>query len=714
VTKDALLAALPFPETKIVLDTEPLPTEQIVSAQGVVNPDIGRYRGLGQQLRHENHVVAKGDFALFNGANLAVTYTRLRPYTQSPTIHVNRANFRDYPNYQDRVATQYVMTKGRWVSESRFGYNHTYLARLDNFLNVIDPKNSTEVMSYGRRVGLISIQSLFGTPSSEIYDLTGGVLSFDQKFSRSIDRHLFKAGFRWQSQNGNRENPQNPGFTYSNLADTLANIPNQVNISFGAPKHKSNLDEYGGFIQDDWRLGGHLVLNLGLRYDYYATIKVYPTTDIPVEIVNLAPFTSLDKLDFGGVVDPLNPYKSDGNNVAPRVGFAWTVPHMTDTVIRGGSGMLFSPHLPATVRESAANPYVPFRTIWLRADAAAKGLKWPFYTDDAFPIVLADAKGQKAVFSVFNTNLPVPYTVQSMVSIERGFGKTIGVEVGYLRTDGQDFPLQDPFPQAFDRETGLKPNPSLGAPGGYYVSSDQTMEYNALQTSFRKRFSNHYSYDVNYTFAKGTATQGGDLAAYYLASIGNTQDFFHPDLDYGPVDNDIRHRMTSTFIYELPDVNGGKGFVNGALGGWQLSGIFNARSGGALTVTQPSGIGASRPDVVPGVPLTLDDYKTTYVQLNTAAFALVPVNATTKATVRPGTYIVGMVDSRPTWGLNMSLAKTFRITPGKRVQIRGDAFNVMNHHTLGNPNTNITNSDFGRITSIGGTRTVQVGAKLNF
>ena len=47
------------------------------------------------------------------------------------------------------------------------------------------------------------------------------------------------------------------------------------------------------------------------------------------------------------------------------------------------------------------------------------------------------------MFSVFNTNLPVPYTVQSMLSVERGFGTTIAAEVGYLRTDGNDFPLQD-------------------------------------------------------------------------------------------------------------------------------------------------------------------------------------------------------------------------------------------------------------------------------
>ena len=102
-------------------------------------------------------------------------------------------------------------------------------------------------------------------------------------------------------------------------------------------------------------------------------------------------------------------------------------------------------------------------------------------------------------------------------------------------------------PQAFDRQTGIA-NPALGAPGGYYVDSSQEMDYNGLQASFSKRFSSRYSFGVNYTLGKSVATQGGDLAAYYVASIGNTQDFFNPEFDRGPADNDIRHRMNSTFI----------------------------------------------------------------------------------------------------------------------------------------------------------------------
>ena len=134
-----------------------------------------------------------------------------------------------------------------------------------------------------------------------------------------------------------------------------------------------------------------------------------------------------------------------------------------------------------------------------------------------------------------------------------------------LRTDGNDFPLQRQFTQAFDRNTGLRPNPALGAPGGYYVDSSQTMLYNGLQTSVRKRFSNRYSWDVNYSFGKSESTQGGDLSAYYIAAFENNQHFLgkFPEFDRGPSSNDLRHRLNVSAIYELPGF--GEGTTNAIL-----------------------------------------------------------------------------------------------------------------------------------------------------
>ena len=198
-----------------------------------------------------------------------------------------------------------------------------------------------------------------------------------------------------------------------------------------------------------------------------------------------------------------------------------------------------------------------------------------------------------------------------MVSVQRALGRTMAAEVGYIRTDGNDFPLQRQFTQAFDRETGVRPNPALGAPGGYYVDSSQTMVYNGLQTSLRKRFSNRYSWDVNYTLGKSESTQGGDLSAYYITSFNNNQDFWDPEFDHGPSSNDIRHRLNASFIYELPAIRGGQGVINGVLGGWQISGIVQARSGDALRHHAAVGNASSRPDVVAGVDLVIADWKDT-------------------------------------------------------------------------------------------------------
>ena len=717
--RDEVLRALPFPETKIALDTLYLPTEPIVSAAGVVNPQVGRWRGLGVRRRSENHVVAKTDVSVFNGANLTFTYTRLRPFTLDPRPNPDGINDREFPNRQDRIAAQYVMTKGAWVSESRIGWNKAYLARLDKFLSVIGPNQPAEIMPYGRRVASFSVSGLFGTAHSEILDMAGTSYSFEQKFSRGFQRHLVKAGFRFMRETGSHINPEDPAFTYQTYAELLANVVNSHNTTYGAPPHGSRMDQYGGFIQDDWRLGSNFVVNMGLRWDYYGVAKVYATTPVPVELVNLENPTDLRRLDFGPKRDPLNPYDPDGNNFGPRVGFAWTLGADEATVVRGGVGYLYSPTLPMTVRQAVNHPTIPYRVVYNRTESAARNVRWPMYTDDALPLAQADSAGRAAVFSLIDTNIAAPYTIQSMASVQRAIGRTMAAEVGYIRTDGNDFPLQRQFTQAFDRQTGLRPNPAIGAPGGYYVDSSQTMVYNGLQTSLRRRFADRYSWDVNYTLGKSEATQGGDLSVYYITSYNAIQDFWDPEYDYGPSTNDVRHRFNASFIYELPGISGGQGVLNGVLGGWQISGIVQARTGSALVITQPSGIGNSRPDVAAGADLAVADWKDTCAAngctyLNTAGFVRVPVVAATNATVRPGNYLPGMVRGPGDFNMHTTFAKSFSLGGGTRLQVRAEAFNLLNWKNYNNPNTNMNSGDFGRITGAGRSRVLQFGARYTF
>src|SRR5207237_8878245 len=294
--RSQILAALPFPETKIVLDTMPLPTEPR-------NEDVGFFVGARNRDRRENHVVAKTDIGILRGGNLSVTYTRMRPFSLIPRINVDGSNDREFRHRQDRVATNFVLPRGRWVSESRVGWNKSEMERVDRFFEIMDPHHA-EANIWGRRMGQISVSGLFSTPGTEVWDMDGTAYTVDQKISRPAGNHLLKAGVRWARQTGSRSNPENPVFQFQNKTDLFANIPSLVRPTFGAPPHESHMDEFGGFLQDDWRVSSSLVLNLGVRYDYYGTVKLVPTTDVPVQIVNLAAPSDLRKMDFGAPLDP--------------------------------------------------------------------------------------------------------------------------------------------------------------------------------------------------------------------------------------------------------------------------------------------------------------------------------------------------------------------------------------------------------------------------
>jgi hypothetical protein len=65
-------------------------------------------------------------------------------------------------------------------------------------------------------------------------------------------------------------------------------------------------------------------------------------------------------------------------------------------------------------------------------------------------------------------------------------------------------------------------------------------------------------------------------------------------------------------------------------------------------------------------------------------------------------------------GLNIDLLKRIRISETKEFEFRADAVNVLNHPIFGNPNLNIDNTSFGRITTATGNRRFVMNLRLNF
>src|SRR5437667_2853668 len=118
-TRDRILAALPFPETKIVLDAMPLPNQPL-------NAVVGQYTDAKRLIRRDNTYLGKVDLET-GSSRLSVTASRMRPFSQNPSAAIANDTF--FVNGSTRLSTQYVLTRSWWVSESRFGWNRNTLDR---------------------------------------------------------------------------------------------------------------------------------------------------------------------------------------------------------------------------------------------------------------------------------------------------------------------------------------------------------------------------------------------------------------------------------------------------------------------------------------------------------------------------------------------------------------------------------------------------------
>ncbi|HEY6399872.1 MAG TPA: hypothetical protein VI479_00595, partial [Blastocatellia bacterium] len=195
-------------------------------------------------------------------------------------------------------------------------------------------------------------------------------------------------------------------------------------------------------------------------------------------------------------------------------------------------------------------------------------------------------------------------------------------------------------------------------------------------------------------------------------SLGN-RDPWNWNLDRGVQGEDRPQTLTISYVWYLP-TGGMRGVAKKILGGWELSGIVSASSGAPLTVRAGvdrslNGQNLDTADLN-GDPIISGD-RTRGEQIarwfNTSAFtlpALGTVGTTGINTLRgPGSFL-----------MDAGLHRNFKITERINLQFRAQFYNVLNHTVLGNPNTTLTNSNFGRILGAGTPRVGELGLKLSF
>lgn len=665
------------PAYKPLFDLFPLPNTP--TAPGAVT---GLYQSAGSEKGRENHAIARSDSHIRDNLILTARYTRGRPFRQIPRVAIR--NWRDWTGITEVGTLTLTRMSPRWTMESRFGANRNEVNRLDNIYEL-------GVAGVGGGVGF--------SAEGETFFKEGTTWTAEEVLGATFGRHSVRLGGIYLRRLAGRINVEVPIVTYANAADFLANRPNRVQVTFGVKSYQLRSSDLGLFLQDDFKVNRRLVLNLGIRYDYFT---------VPEERDGRL-FNRGGPFGMGGLLAPDQIWRGDFNNFAPRGGWAYTLDKDARTVVRGGAGLFLSPIPlfggPVEIVQNAVDE--PNRVIFSAADVLRYGdvLRYPVVNEKVLPLV----KGTGITSNTaIDPKIRTPLSYQWLFSLARQLTADLALEASYVGNRSANLLMVREMNQP-DRITGAQPNPQMGT--FRYRDGSESSKYNALQVSLRKRPSRGLAANVTYTWGR-TMSYTGDADLLLPAA---PQDVWNVRADYGPADTDLRQRLTADFIYELalPRSRAAGGAARLVLGGWQLSGVFAAQTGGPLTVTQPSGLASSRPDYLGGRAI-LSGSTRTLQYLTPSAFALVPLGAVSRLPLRPGTAGRNLLYGLGMWNMDLALAKILDLTEAVRLQLRCEAFNAFNHTNLAGIEGRLDRSNFGRFTSTRGARLVQIHARLTF
>ncbi len=519
------------------------------------------------------------------------------------------------------------------------------------------------------------------------------------------------------------------------------------NFNLSPPDYRSW--EPSGFAQDSWKATSKLTLLLGVRYDVFTPFTEahnhISNYDFLEAIGNPTAATS-SALKIAGVngVSATAGIPTNYNNVAPRVGFAYSV--TPETVIRGGYGIsyfpgnytsngdlknapftsVYAPSCQSTIAVSIEKSVTPGGGLpaGQNPDCATLKQPQPGVINQGIPVPTPPSAAQLGDLSTIpglgfvaeQTNFKSALIQQFNVQMEHQLGANVFI-IGYVGNIGQHLPesidnINQPLPFNAVTNPGGSARPLAGSlpnlSGVSYLATEGISNYNALQTSFQRRFTKGLAIDANYTWAKalsditGFSEQGDQGWAHALpTNIRATE--------YGTSEDQIKNRFALSLNYELQYGNTFTGLKRAALHGWQMNTIavwqtgkpFSIINGGSgadnpiesdgtahgfnnRAVNQNSG-GADRPNTIGSTSVS---NKSIHEFFNTSAFAPQPLGT------------IGNTQRNSLIGPNfrhvdLSLFKDFPATERLDIQFRVESFNISNTPNFYIANNNSANQTFG-------------------
>jgi hypothetical protein len=565
------------------------------------------------------------------------------------------------------------------------------------------------------------------------------------------------------------------GKTGNSLASALLGIPYQYTGEL--PQYAEiffRVTVWSGYLQDEWRVKPNLTVNWGLRYDYIP--KIAPLNNRLSNAVDL--FHQKYLLGASSIPNCGTPFQdpcipgglsaishSDAfvltgeasagpaaiaDNFGPRVGVAWGFAR--NTVLRGGYGLLYdtisarSQYTQNTL-EGASWPWttgIGTRTANdlsgnIYPGAAGNPLSYITDIEGSFPdpSVPSDAWGSLSGRYLNDPNFKNARSHQWNVDVERQIGNSMMLSAAYVGSHNSRLDYTG-YANAAAQSSAKSVAPTTvdtyraipwATANLRYSQSIGWSNYNALEFKLQKRFAQGLSTLLAYTWSRSLDTSSGWFAAENGSGGGSVvQNYFAPNSNYGPSGYDIPQLLVWSTSYQVPFGHGRRflshGLAANLLGGWDTNFVFMARSGQPYTIVATGDIANisgskgstgnyGRPDLtgdpqaactVSGQTWAAGTYK---CQFNPAAFSI-PSGAyggLGKMTFHNENF----------YNLDFSVNKNFSLGEKRSLQLRFEAFNILNFQILGTPNTTLGQSNTGQVSGVNSTpRQLQIAAKIAF
>ena len=635
-------------------------------------------------------------------------------YNHAPSTAKVRANFSTPNTVENGTAKTQTLTLGsamtfsaRTSNDLRFNYSRSRAGtryELDTFGGAVLPSTSSLYPPFASPENDLSYVQIGPATAA----LTDGLNSANQQrqfnlvdtLSWTAGGHALKFGLDYR-----RLAPINRGAIYRRFLfyTTVARVLSGNVPTFSATSTDVTLEplyhNFSAFAQDTWKATRRLTLTYGLRYE----VNPAPTErngKLPATVTGLENPATL-------TLAPANTrfYETTFKNFAPRVGVAYQLLPKYGTVLRGGFGVFYDLGTAFTgsaffnsifpYGRSARGTNVPLNSALVVSQPPAVN------TNPPYPAIFAYAP-----------DYDLPYTLQYNVAVEQALGASNSLSLSYVGANGR----------RLGRVERLR-NPNTNFTLVSVVRDQAESDYHALQAQFQRRFARGLQTLVSYTWAKSLDTVSDESITNYQAPLSS----LNPQLDRGPSSFDVRHSLSAAISYDIP-APFATGVGKAVLGGFGIDSIVAARSAtpvNVLTGTDPFGFGfttVTRPDLVSGQPLYQDDPLVAGGRrFNRAAFVLPPAG-------RQGTLGRNVLRGFPLAQWDISLRRQFRLTERFSLQVRADAFNVLNHANFADPTGLLNNANFGVSTQmlgrslgglnalyqVGGPRSMQVSLKLLF